>query len=66
MAAYYISLLLSGLSGVGKNSSREVERVGPFYKQGNGDPLIATAVENETTFVNRETLAHSWKGYRVR
>ena len=52
MAAYYISLLLSGLSGVGKNNSREVERVGPLYKQGNGDPLIATAVENEKTFVH--------------
>jgi hypothetical protein len=65
LAAHCFSLPHSGLSGAGKNSNREAERVGPLYEQGNGDSLITTTAENETAFVNKETLARRWKGDRV-
>ncbi len=42
------------------------ERVGPLYEQGNGDTLITTTAENETAFINKETLALRREGDRVR
>jgi hypothetical protein len=66
MAAHCNSLPYSGLSSAGKNRNKETERVGPLNEQGNGDSLITTTAENETAFINKETLARRWKGDRVR
>ncbi len=62
MAAHCLFVtILSGLSGAGKNSNKGAERVGPLYEQGNGDSLFTTTAENETVFVNKETLARRCK-----
>jgi hypothetical protein len=51
----------SDCSRTEKNNSAEAERVVPLYKQVKGDSLMTTTAENETAFVNEETLARHWK-----